>query len=206
MRIITISREFGSGGRELGKRMADLIGFAYYDKEIIEAIAATNKMDEAYVSEVMEKGMSRSFPITVGRTFTYPAFVQRNETKILVSQQKIVKELATRGDCIVMGQGADIILREHYTLNLFVYADMASKIGRCKERTSADENLSDSELKKRIKQVDAGRSNRYDLLSNSRWGAKENYHLCINTTGVQIKTLAPQIAGYAEYWFGQEEL
>lgn len=202
MNIITISREFGSGGRELGKRMADHLHIAYYDKEIILAIAAESHLNETYVEEWMENGGARSYPITVGRTFSYPAFLQHNTTQILVAQRKIIKALAEKGDCVVMGQSADIILQEHCPFNLFVYADWPAKVSRCRERAPKGERLTDKDLMKKMKQVDATRVKSRELLSGLRWGQKESYHLCVNTTGTQIKTLAPQIAEYAKYWLG----
>lgn len=201
MKIITISREFGSGGRELGKRMAELLGFSYYDKEIISAIAKENNLDEAYVDKIVEKGI-RSYPATIGRTFSYPTFHQKNTTAILVAQHKIIKTLAAKENCIVMGQSADIILREHDPFNLFIYADMSSKIDRCHERAAENEPLTDKELVRKIKQVDAERIRSRRLLTDLKWGERESYHLCVNTTGKQIKALAPQIAEYTKFWLG----
>lgn len=201
MRIITISREFGSGGRELGKRMADLLCFAYYDKEIISAISRENNLDESYVNQIIEKG-SQSYPMTIGRTFSYPSFLQQNTTKILVAQRKIIQSLAAQGDCIVMGQSADVILQAHSPLNLFIYADMPSKMKRCRECAPEGEGFTDKELVKKIKQVDAARAKSRELLSSLKWGQKESYHLCINTTDIPIKTLAPHVADYAKYWLG----
>lgn len=205
MSVITISREFGSGGRELGKRMADLLNFAYYDKEIVAAIAQESKLDGDYVEELLEKGMPRSYPITIRRTFSYPSFVNQNATSILVARQKILRALADKGDCIVMGQSADIILRDYEPFNLFVYGELSAKMERCRERAPEGEWLTDKELLKKIKQVDAARVKSREMLSGLRWGQKEAYHLCVNTTGVQIKTLAPRIADYAKYWLGIKE-
>lgn len=205
MRIITISREFGSGGRELGKRMADILGFAYYDKEIITAIAQESNLDASYVEERMEHG-ARSYPITVGRTFSYPVFLQQCTTNILVARQKIIRALAAKGDCVIMGQSADMILQEHNPFNLFVYADMPAKITRCRERAPAGEGLTDRELAKKIRQVDTARAKGREMLSNGKWGQKENYHLCVNTTGVPVKALAPLIADYAKFWLGMREV
>lgn len=205
MRIITISREFGSGGRELGKRMADLLGVSFYDKEIVAAIAEESNLDEAYVDHLIEKGI-RSYPLKFGRTFSYPAYHQKNTTNILVAQHRIIKNLAAKEDCIVMGQSADIILKEHTPFNLFVYADMPSKLKRCHERAPENEHLTEKELLKKIKQVDSARARSRQLLTDLKWAQIESYHLCVNTTGKQIKTLAPQIAEYAKYWLGMDTL
>lgn len=202
MKIITISREFGSGGRELGKRLADQLEFAYYDREIITEIAGKNELDEGYVTSILERGISHKFPVTFGRTFSYSAAAQQNATKLLVAQQRIIKELAAQGNCVIVGRSANIILHEYNPLNLFVYADMNSKIQRCRDRATEGEILNDNELRKKIKQVDAGRARYHELLTNLKWGAKEGYHLCINTTNLQIKELTPFVANYVNYRFG----
>lgn len=202
MKIITVSREFGSGGRELGKRLADELGFAYYDREILTAIAESSQLHEEYVETVLEQGTFAHFPITYGHTFSYPSVLQQNATKILVAQENIIKELGAKGeDCIIVGRSADVILAQYQPLNLFVYADKESKMRRCRERTPEGEQLTDRELERKIKQVDKSRAQYRQLLSASKWGHKESYHLCINTTGMSIKKMTPWIAEYARHWF-----
>lgn len=202
MKIITISREFGSGGRELGKRLADTLEMAYYDREIITAIAERSHLNEQYITSTLEKGSVRSYPVTFGRTFSYPAIIHSNVTKILVIQQQIIKELADQGkDFVIVGRSADIILRNDHPLNLFVYAEMDSKRKRCEERISSEKPLTKRELEKKIRQVDSNRAKHRELLTNGKWGQKENYHLCINTTDLIIKELTPLISEYIQYWF-----
>lgn len=201
MRIITISREFGSGGRELGKRMADSLGCAYYDREIIAAIAKEDKLDEGYVESMLESPSLMTYPITIGCTLSYPTYMQQNEINILISQQRVMKKLAAQGDCVVIGQGADSILKEYQPMNLFVYADMEAKIKRCQKRRSDKEHLTDREMQREIGKVDANRARRYELIALSEWGNRENYQLCVNTTGIPIKALAPEIAKYVQFWF-----
>ena len=206
MKIITISREFGSGGRELGKRLADILGYAYYDREIIAAIAENKELDEGYVENVLEKGLLNSYPLKYGRTFSSASVMaQKNMTKILVEQQKIIKDIALKGNCIIVGRSANVILREYTPLNLFVYADMESKIERCRKYADEEEKLNEKELIRKIKQVDKGRARHHELLTNMRWGNKEGYDLCINTTALEIKELAPVIAEYAKYRLGGNE-
>lgn len=205
MGIITISREFGSGGRELGKRLADLLECAYFDKEITAAIAKEDRLDEEYVEKMMEKPLFMMYPITIGCTLSYPAYAQQNEINLLISQQRVVKKLAAQGDCVIMGQGADGILNEYHPMKLFVYADMESKIKRCQERRPKGEHLTDREMQREIVRVDAGRARRYELITSSEWGNRENYHLCVNTTGIPIKALAAQMAEYARFWFELEK-
>lgn len=203
MSIITISREFGSGGREVGKRLADELGFAYYDREIVSAIAQKTRMDEGYVENALEGGLFRSVPVHFGRTFSYSTALMTNTTNLYVEQHKIIKELAAKGDCIIVGRAADAILEEYDPFNLFVYADMPSKVKRCQERAPEGERLSERELIRHIKKIDAERAKYHEMFSDTRWGKKESYHLCVNTTGVQVKALVPVIAEYARAWLAE---
>ena len=201
-KIITISREFGSGGRELGKRLADELGFEYYDREIIDKVAEESQMDAGYVENVLNGNFSVSFPVTFCRTFFYTDVLQQNATNLIVAEQKIIKALAEKGnDMVIVGRSADILLKDYKPLNIFVYSDMESKIKRCRWRAPKNEQLSDRELAKKITQVDVGRSKQRKLLTDSDWGKKESYHLCINTTGQNIKNLVLPLAEFAKHYF-----
>ena len=202
MRIITISREFGSGGREVGKRLADALGFAYYDREIVTSIAEKCDLDEGYVENVLRKGLTINVPVTFGHTFYfYSDPTSENELKVLNTQQQIIKELAQRGDCVMVGRSSGIILEKYNPLRLFVYADMEWKVKRCRERASAEEHLTDRELEKKIRQIDAGRARHQKLLTDRKWGAPEGYDLCINTTDLEIKKIIPGLKEMALCWF-----
>lgn len=206
MRIITISREFGSGGRELGKRLADALGFAYYDREIVSSIAEKCNLEEGYVENVLRKGLTINVPVTFGHTFYfYSDPTSENELKVLNTQQQIIKELALRGDCVMVGRSSGIILEKYNPLRLFVYADMEWKVKRCRERASADEHLTDRELEKKIRQIDAGRARHQKLLTDRKWGDREGYDLCINTTSLEIKKIIPGLKEMALCWFDQQE-
>ena len=206
MRIITISREFGSGGRELGKRLADALGFAYYDREIVSSIAEKCNLDEGYVENVLRKGLTINVPVTFGHTFYfYSDPTSENELKVLNTQQQIIKELALYGDCVMVGRSSGIILEKYNPLRLFVYADMEWKVKRCRERASADEHLTDRELEKKIRQIDAGRARHQKLLTDRKWGDREGYDLCINTTSLEIKKIIPGLKEMALCWFDQQE-
>lgn len=202
-KIITISREFGSGGREVGKRLADELGFAYYDSEIITKLASETGLSEQYIKDISEKGVY-PYPFQFGKTFSMFNTLQSNHNEILIAQQRIIKEIAAKGNCIIVGRGADIILREYKPMNLFVYATLESKINRCKKKAPKNENLSDNELVQKIKKVDKNRKNYYDLLSNGNWGDKENYSLCLNTTNIEIKSIIKPLENYIRNWFKEE--
>ena len=90
MKIITISREFGSGGREIGKRISDILNMNYYDREILTAIAKNTEMDERYIESIINNGSIHSFPLTFGRTFSYSSDIN-NKAVLLAQQHKIIK-------------------------------------------------------------------------------------------------------------------
>lgn len=205
MSIITVSREFGSGGREIGKRLADELGYAYYDREIVTAIARKTQLDEGYVANALESGMFRGVPIHFGRTFSYSAALLSNTTNLFVEQHKIIREIAAQGNCIIVGRAANAILEEYKPFNLFVYADMDAKVRRCMERAPEGEQLTEREMIRHIKKVDADRAKYHEMFSDTRWGMKEGYHLCVNTTGVNIKALVPIIAQYARGWMEADQ-
>ena len=196
MNIITISREFGSGGRELGKRLADLLGYSYYDREIITAIAEKHNFDESYVENVLEGNISFSAPVTFGRTFSYTDPTGQQAIQLLSSQCRFLRDVAEKGNCVIVGRCANIILEDFETFDIFVYADAEAKLERCRSRAPEGENLRDNELKRKIRQIDAGRARHQRFLSDKKWGAKESYDLCINTSGKVIKEIVPAIAEY----------
>lgn len=202
MNIITISREFGSGGRELGKRIADILGYAYYDREIISAIAQQHDFDEHYVENVLESGFPISIPISYGKTFScHTDATGQQALQLLTTQCRLLKEFAKKENCVIVGRSANIILEEFDPLNIFVYADTESKIKRCRSRAAEGEKLTDNEMKRRIRQIDAGRARHQRFLSDKKWGDKAGYHLCVNTSGLEIKTIAPVVADFAKSCF-----
>ena len=200
-KIITVSREFGSGGREIAKRLADELGYAYYDSEIIKLLAKETNMSEEYIKNISEKGVY-PYAFQFAKSFAMYSTMQNTQTDILVKQANILKEIAKKTNAIIVGRGANTILKEYKPMNIFVYADLESKIARCKQKAKEDENLTDKELEKKIKNIDKNRKAFNSLISNAEWGSKENYNLCINTSNIEIKSIIPSLARYIESWFG----
>lgn len=202
MKIITISREFGSGGRELGKRLADHLGFDYYDSEIITAIANNRGLDPSYVERTLANHGWQSFPLNYHITLGAPTDLYTGKIGLLLEQKKVIEEIAALGkDCIIVGRNADVLLEEYRPFNLFVCADMEAKVTRCMERAPEGESLTRKELEKKIRSIDKGRSRTRELLSSSAWGQRDAYHLTINTSGWSIKALTPLVADFALRWF-----
>lgn len=205
MRIITVSREFGSGGREVGKRLADALGIAYYDREILEEVAKRSNLDEGYIEKTLEGGVRMQYPITFSHSFSYIPLQQNPAQNILAQQHKVLLSLAERGDCVIVGRSADVILEQYQPMRLFVYADMDAKMQRCRERAPVGESYTDKELRRRIRQIDKARAANHDFVSAFPWGDRRGYDLCINTTDCSIKHLIPGLAAYIGAWFAERE-
>jgi cytidylate kinase len=194
-KIITIGREFGSGGRELGRRLARELGFDYYDKEILTEIAKHTSLSEEYVQQVVENQPRQLFPITVGRSFLYvDTQPLQQASTVFQAQQEIIREMAERSDCVIVGRCADYILRDKKPFRIFVYADMQSRIDRCRSRAAEGESMTDKEYKQQITSMDKSRARYYDFYTDMKWGDKLNYELCINTTNQDIPTLVEFLA------------
>ena len=189
-KIITIGREFGSGGREIGKRLSENLGIAYYDKEIMSEIAERTQLAEHYVHQIIEQGPQLTFPITTGRTLHHQYngmdYLFKQHNAIYTAQATVLRELAEKSPCIIVGRCADYILRDMHPLRLFVYAEMPAKIERCRQKAELHEDLSDKALEKKIKRIDKNRAKYYQYYTGHRWGKHENYDLCINTTSLEV--------------------
>lgn len=204
MKIITIRREFGSGGRELGKRLVDALGMPCYDHEIIDLVAQQHGLDKDYIAHISEKDIRTFYPSTVAHRFSLAPHTAGQPIKVALAEHVIIRQLANAGDCVIVGRCTDVVCRDMHPLNIFVYADTLSKLRRCEERAGKDEHFSEKELLCRMKQIDKERAGYCELFSENEWGKKESYHLCVNTSGQAIKALIPALAQYARDWFSQQ--
>lgn len=158
-RIITIGREFGSGGRELGRRLSEKLQLAYYDREIVTELANRTSLSEEYVERITSDRPFVSYPIHIGTSFyALPDYALDRCFNVYAEQHRLLEELSVKADCIIVGRCADYILREKNPFRIFVYADMESKLQRCRERSPEDETLSDSKMKRNIRSIDKGRA------------------------------------------------
>ena len=193
--IITISREFGSGGREFGRRLAEELGIPYYDQEIIQEIAKRVPLSEWYIQTITEHRPIFSYPIHIGRSFYSPTATIWDQTlQVYQMQARIITEMAENSDCVIVGRCANFILREKKPFRFFIYADMQSKIKRCREKAPEGELLTDDELVQKIKRTDRNRAKYYESYSGLSWGDKLDFDLCLNTSNVAIKNVVPGIA------------
>lgn len=174
--IITISREFGSGGRTIGKEVAKRLGIACYDKDLIERIAEESGYAQKFVAEESEYAPNDNM-------FAY-MFLGRgmdglsNADKIWIAQKKVIEELAEKESCVIVGRCADYVLRERTDcLNVFVYAD---KVFRA-ERIVKQYGENSVEPQKRLADKDKKRKLNYKYFTERDWGKRENYHLSIDS-------------------------
>ena len=176
-KIITISREFGSGGRFIGEETAKKLGIAFYDREIIAKVADDLGLSEKYVADRGEYAPSKNI-------FSY-AFIGRDingnsiADQIYSHQQKIIKELAAKEPGVIVGRSADYILSgRDDVLNVFIQGNKADKIVRIKEIYSK----SDDEAAKMIKDTDKKRSVNYRYCTDQEWGSRKNYDIVLNSS------------------------
>ena len=187
-KIITIGREFGSGGREIGRRLAQRLHIAYYDQEIISAIVKRTDLAEEYIKSVEERQPLPLMPITIGRTFSLPlGQVVNQHQSVFLEQSKVIREMAEKSDCVIVGRCGDYILRDMRPFRLFLYADTASKMERCRRKGRVQTELSDQELQQRIRSIEKGRANYYQFYTDLIWGEKSHYDLCLNTSHIEIQ-------------------
>ncbi len=197
--IITIGREFGSGGRELGKRLADALGVPCYDKEIISEVAKMKGISPESVEHISETDIRTVYTGTIGRSMMSPVYCNNTAIEVLSAEELVIKKLAEEGDCVIVGRAADVILADKKPLNLFVYADKEARLRRCLAHKKDGET--EKSIMRYMKKIDRTRAANRRLLCDSEWGKRETYHLCINTTNIEVKTLVPALAEYVKLWF-----
>ena len=176
-RIITISREFGSGGRFIGEEVAKKLGIAYYDKNIINEIAEKSGLSPEYIQENAELSPKKGL-------FAY-AFAGRDvtgksvEDLVYEAQRKVILELAEKESCVIIGRNADYILKDRDdVLNVFIHGDMPEKI----KRITGLHNVEEKEAVKMMADTDKRRRTNYNFYTDQNWGKASNYTLCLNSS------------------------
>ena len=176
-RIITISREFGSGGRFIGEEVAKKLGIAYYDKNIIGQIAEKSGLSPEYIQENAELSPKKGL-------FAY-AFSGRDitgksvEDMVYEVQRNIILGLAEKESCVIIGRNADYILKDRDdVLNVFIHGDMPEKI----KRITGLYNVKEKEAVKMMADTDKRRRTNYNFYTDQNWGKASNYTLCLNSS------------------------
>lgn len=187
-KIITVSRQFGSGGRTIGKELADKLGIPCYDAEIIDKTAEKTKLAPDYIKEQGEYAVSSLFGMMCGRDYNGHSF----QDDVWNAQRSIILELAENGPCVIVGRCADYILREREDcLKVFVHADLEARAKRIVE-VYGERQLPPV---KRLKDKDKRRSSYYHFYTDSDWGDMKNYDLTLNSGTLGIDNCVNIIAG-----------
>ncbi|MBO5364057.1 MAG: cytidylate kinase-like family protein [Clostridia bacterium] len=198
--IITIGRQFGSGGREVAKKVAEKLGIGFYDKELIALAAKESGLSEE-LFEGIEDMSSNSLlyslvmGIQSGNGTYYRYGDVFNSDGLFRVQSQVIRNLAEKGPCVIVGRCADYILREQPNLmNVFVHADIAWRTKRIRELHTMEEK----EATATIKKTDKRRGSFYNFYTNQVWGNVNNYHLSLDTSKVGIDGAAQLIVECAD--------
>ena len=199
--IITIGREYGSGGHEVGKRLAAKLGIPLYDDELIQEAASKTGYNLDYVKANDEKAPE----LSIGSYFSGIDIYQSTPyDNIQFEQHKLIRDIASKGSCVIIGHAADYVLRDEEHVSVFVFAPIEDRIKRKLALLSPEEaeGMTEAAMEKKIKQMDKQRRRFYDFYTDNKWGTKESYDLCINTsrTGIDgavsiIETMIKASAG-----------
>ena len=177
--IITITREFGSGGRTVGKLLAAKLGYNFYDKDIDAAVAEESGLSPDFISESGEDAnATTSFLFNLSRSVSTGGYAMPLHDRIFVTQCKVIKQLAANGPCVIVGHCADYILRDRNDcLNVFIYADMESRA----KRVVGLYGETEKSIEKRLKEKDDKRKVYYKNYTEQSWGRMQNYHVCLDS-------------------------
>ena len=182
--VITISREYGSGGRYVGKLIANKLGIKLYDKNFITKVAVETGLSEDYIKENEQKreslaGLNNGYYVGLN-----------NSDELFIKESEIIKEIAEKESCVIIGRCADFILKDREdVLKVFIYSDMENKIKRATEFYKLDKEKAEKEIKK----INKLRANHYKYYTDQEWDNHSNYDICINSDELGVEKAADLI-------------
>ena len=199
-RIITISRAFGSGGRTIGKAVAQRLGIPYYDKELVDKVSEESGFHADFIEEAGEYApVTNSFLFNIAVSPNPMAMMNTMSMadQLFVCQTNVIRRLADEGPCVIIGRCADYILKDREDcLHVFIHADMEYRAERIVEkygetRQSPQKRLTDKDNKRRVY---------YKHYTNRNWGEAQNYHVCLNSGLVGVEKCADIIVDIAKMY------
>lgn len=199
--IITIARQYGSGGREIGERVAKILGIPLYDKELITEAASRGNLNETVIKNA-EESAANSLLYTLamgsnmlGTTMHFGYKMPLND-KLFILQSEVIKEYAESGSCVFIGRCADYVLREEENLlRLFIYGDIEHRQARIRERHP---EIKSTQVIDVMNKTDKRRSTYYNFYTGNKWGKYDNYDMAINSSTLGIEETAEMIAAAAK--------
>ncbi|MEE1025460.1 MAG: cytidylate kinase-like family protein [Acutalibacteraceae bacterium] len=181
--VITIGRQFGSGGRAIGRLVAEKLGIPFYDKEIIKRISKESGLSHEILDDYDEKPTnSFLYSLSLG-AYTYGNSItgipeMPMSDKIFVIQSDVIKKIAAEGPCVIVGRCAESILKDEVNcLSIFIHADFDSRI----QRVSEYDKISHDQAAEQIRKTDKKRASYHNYYSELKWGAATSYDFCINS-------------------------
>ena len=191
--IITISREFGSGGHFIGEEVSKRLGIPFYDKNIIQQIAEKTGFSEDFVKEQSEYAPSKNM-------FAY-AFVGRDHTgsslsdQVYAAQTQVIRNLAEKGSCIIIGRCADSVLADYPgVISIFIHAEWKDRVARIMGR----QNMKEKEAEALIRKMDKQRALYYNFFSDKKWGRPESFDIFVNSSRVGMDGCVGLICSFFE--------
>ena len=183
-KIITISREFGSGGRTIGKKLAQKLGYEFYDSDIVAKVAETSGYHPDFIKNHGESSTGGSVMFSYSRNGSITTGHNSMYDDIFLAQQKVILDIAKEGNVVIVGRCADYILREYESVfNVFIYSDIKARAKRIMEEYGEIEGKS---IEKRLKDSDQKRRNYYKTYTGQEWGKTQNYDLTLNSSSFGI--------------------
>lgn len=198
--VITIARQYGSGGREIGEKVAAALGIKHYDENLITLAAREGNLDETVASKADESAAnSLLYTLALGSNFFGSAmnfgYKPPLNDKLFLLQSDVIRRAAEEGSCVIIGRCADYVLREHpKRLSIFVYGDLPNRKQRVMER---HEGITEAQAIDLINKTDRRRSSYYNFYTGNKWGKYDNYHLAVNSSLLGIDKTAELIADMA---------
>ncbi len=194
--VITIARQYGSGGREIGQRLAELLGIKSYDRELITMAAQKSGMSTEVLHHVDEKATnSLLYTLALGSSYYGAASVGMDvpiNDKLFITQSQIIRDLAAEGPCIIIGRCSDYVLRSNPArFSIFVYAPLEARIKHVIERGAAS---TEKEARDLISRTDKRRINYYNYYTGRKWGNPDNYNMLIDSSFLGIEGTVKAIA------------
>ena len=188
--VITIGRQFGSGGRDVGICLAQLMGINYYDKKLILEAAKRSGLSDEYIENVEEKTPGRLFyAFTLGYGYN-SGFSAENVFNI---QSDTIKYIAEKESCVIVGRSADYVLREYPNcFNVFIHAPEDVRVKTVSKR----ENISCKEAAESIRKIDKSRAAYYNFYTNKQWGNSSSYHLSVDSSILGVDKTAEYIRNF----------
>lgn len=184
--IITIAREYGSGGHLLGERLAKELGIKLYDREFIRMAAQRSGIDEQYIAKNEQSIPSFWLKCILSKNSEQPVEASLSADDILfVAESRIVQELAAQEPCIIVGRCADFVLKDHpKVVKVFCYSDLKSAVNRCVN----DYGIPQEQAEAEIRRINRNRIHHYEYYTGWKWGEPHHYHLMLNTGNISLET------------------